>query len=124
RRAPAPGLSAKLPSVIVRSMPRLDLSGAHAKLDRAYEHLQALNAEIERWVARYPYGLRHEVGDEGREHVGFLEVYRRPDSAQFGLLIGDCAHNLRSALDHLAFAAAAEGLAALRLSPEDRAKAQ
>jgi hypothetical protein len=92
----------------------LDLSGVHAKLDRGYEHLEALHAEVITWIHRYPYGLRHETNDEGREHIGILDIYREPDSARFGLLIGDCAHNFRSALDHLVFTVARD-----RLGPAD-----
>ncbi len=102
----------------------LDLSGVNAKIGRAYEHLDALDGEVQRWIRGYPYGTRHEVRDEGREHTGFLEIYRAPDRDHFGLLIGDCAHNLRSALDHLAFAAAAEGLVALNLTSEEFNKAE
>jgi hypothetical protein len=102
----------------------LDLSGVDAKIERAYEHLQALHAEIERWASTYPYGLRGETHDEGREHIGFLELYRRPDDRRLGLLIGDCAHNFRSALDHLTFAVAANGLNAKGLAPKELEKAQ
>jgi hypothetical protein len=102
----------------------LDLSGVNSKIGRAYEHLHALDAEVQTWIRGYPYGLRHEIRDEGREHVGFLEIYRAPESARFGLLVGDCTQNLRSALDHLAFAAAADGLAALGLNSKELAKAE
>jgi hypothetical protein len=79
----------------------IDLSGVHAKIDRGYEHLDALDEEIQTWLRRHPYGLRTQVQDKGRRHVGFLEIYGQPDSTRLGLLIGDCAHNFRSALDHL-----------------------
>jgi hypothetical protein len=93
-----------------------DLAGVHAKIERAYEHLHALQSEVVTWVERYPYGIRTEVHDEGRLHTATLEVYRRPDSARFGLLIGDCAQNLRSALDHLVFAVASDSLTDERLA--------
>lgn len=97
----------------------LDLLGVQAKIERAYEHLQSLQAEVERWVQTYPYGLRHKVEDEGRRHSGTLEVYGQPDNVVFGLLIGDCAQNFRAALDHLVFAVARD-----RLTPADLKEAE
>jgi hypothetical protein len=91
----------------------LNLSSVHAKIERAYEHLETLDGEIESWVRRYPYGLRHEVRNEGREHVGFMQIYRQPDNVRFSLLSGECVHSLRSALDYLVRA-----LAEYVLTPE------
>jgi hypothetical protein len=88
----------------------LDLSGVNAKIERAYAHLQALDAEIETWIRSYPYGLRHDVEDEGREHAGVLEVYLPPDGQKLGLLVGDSVQNFRSALDHLVYTVAKDSL--------------
>jgi hypothetical protein len=87
-----------------------DLQGVHAKIDRAYEHLEALDAEVQQFVHRYPFGLHHQSQNSDRRFVGTLDIYRSADPAQFGLLIGDCVHNLRSALDHLVFAVARDAL--------------
>src|SRR5438067_1095092 len=54
--------------------------------------------------------VRREPGEEGYG-VGCLTFYatatKQPPTDPFGLLIGDTLHNLRSALDTLAFALAA-----------------
>ncbi len=97
----------------------LDLASTNAKIERGYEHLQALHSEVVTWVQRYPYGLRHDVQDEGRKHVGVLEVYRPPDSARFGLLIGDCAQDFRASLDHLVYAVASANLSEADLAAEE-----
>jgi hypothetical protein len=94
----------------------LDLSSINAKIDRGYEHLDALDTEIQTWLRRHPYGLRTKVEDEGRRHVGFLEIYGEPDSARLGVLIGDCAHNFRAALDHLVVAVVRDNVSAARFA--------
>jgi hypothetical protein len=99
----------------------LDLSSVNAKIKRGYEHLYALNAEVETWLHRHPYGLRTEVQDEGRRHIGWLDVYSQPDATRFGLLIGDSAHNFRAALDHLVVAIASVNLPAARLAKAEMA---
>lgn len=83
----------------------VDLTSVNAKIDRAYEHLNTLKSEVEDFSHRYPYGFRHYVQDQGRHHVGRLDIYRDPP-LRFGILIGDSAHNFRSALDHFVAALA------------------
>jgi hypothetical protein len=43
-----------------------------------------------------------ETDDDGQKEVLYCEVLRKPPSS-LSLIIGDCLHNLRSALDNLAF---------------------
>jgi hypothetical protein len=90
----------------------VDLTGVHAKIDRAYEHLHALDEEARKFLRRYPYGVRQECQLEGRRHISTMEIFREPDTPTFGLLIGDCANNLRCALDHLVSAVARDTLTA------------
>ena len=91
---------------------QIDVSGVTAKVERAYDHLQSLQEQTVQFVKRYPYGLVMKVDADGRRHSGILEIYRQPDHAAFGLLIGDCASNLRAALDHLVYAVARMALSA------------
>lgn len=82
----------------------LDLSSSWAKLERAKTHVDQLRAEIAEAGNGDPKSipLRREYDAEDRavvyrvEHV--IEV--RP---HWSLLVGDAAHNFRSALDHLAW---------------------
>ncbi|HVB01229.1 MAG TPA: hypothetical protein VNE42_08200 [Acidimicrobiales bacterium] len=93
-------------------MSSLDLSNIYAKLDRAYFHLDALNQAIDAWCKTYPAGLKSKSNPDGRIHSATFEVYREPDHLRFGVIIGDSAQNLRSALDHLVHAVARKQLSA------------
>jgi hypothetical protein len=72
------------------------------KLDRGRAHLAAVDAAVDAWLqanACKVVGAR--VGDTA-EYVLRARIAAQPPS-ELSLLIGDCAHALRSALDHLAF---------------------
>lgn len=78
------------------------LDGPIAKLDRAKAHLKALNKS----VGAYKRSKTHdfivtELDPKTREKVVHLEILKEPKNPEWGLLLGDMAHNLRSALDHL-----------------------
>jgi hypothetical protein len=84
------------------------------KLERAREHLQCLEMEAGVWIRTKPYGLADEPDPDPPEDAvppgayrGRIRITRVDDVPDhLSLLIGDCAHNLRSALDHLALALA------------------
>jgi len=86
----------------------------YLKLDRAYEHSKALEDEATGWIKAKPYGIVDEPDPEttpdwvsARHHHRRFRVTRvDPVPDRFSILIGDCVHNLRSALDHLALALA------------------
>jgi hypothetical protein len=73
------------------------------KLARAQEHLEALNAEIDEFRKVDAYTVTFEPSDDRRQVAVKLVVLRNLPP-EWGILIGDCIHNLRGALDHLAFA--------------------
>lgn len=79
------------------------LVGARAKLRRAEEHLVAVHNDITTWIDSNPYTTPVESNPEGTEHRFVLRVHRPPNVDGWACLIGDCVHNLRSALDHLAW---------------------
>jgi|SRR5215212_2196849 len=72
------------------------------RLDRALQHLQSLEAEDRRWREGNPYRIIHELDPQTSKKLVRVEVLSQP-SVRLGLLIGDCLHNLRSALDNLAY---------------------
>jgi len=72
------------------------------KLKRAVQHLEYLEAEIKRWLGGHPYFLVSMFDPKRGEHGVWLTPEGEPP-AEFGILIGDCLHNLRSALDSLAY---------------------
>lgn len=80
--------------------PTPSLEGVWAKLGRADEHLQALNAEAEAWGEREPYTVVREREADSEWEIARLRV-DEPPSIQLGLIVGDFFHNLRSSLDAL-----------------------
>jgi hypothetical protein len=72
------------------------------KLERAVQHLKSLEADIKQWLGEHPYFVVSKFDPERGEH----SVWIRPEGdppAELSLIIGDCLHNLRSALDSLAY---------------------
>jgi hypothetical protein len=71
------------------------------KLERATEHLSTLQDQIDEWIdATYRYVAELDPRS-GKKHI-FVQVLNAPPAA-FRPIIGDCLHNLRSALDNLAY---------------------
>lgn len=86
------------------------------KLNRAESQARALAKSVSDWVASEPLIFESELR-EGRlgcrlTLTGFRE---QPPFEEWGLAFGECIHNLRSALDNLAYA-----LARLKLDPPQR----
>lgn len=82
------------------------LAGVQAKIDRAFQHAQALREEI---AAFNPHEFYDTIDKERRQpqkgmitHTGFLHVKREPP-IRFGIIAGDWAQNARAALDHLIY---------------------
>lgn len=78
------------------------LESAHLKLRRARDHIRALNECVRRFHKTDPYRVIRELEREGAEHVYRVEVFREPPP-YLGTVIGDALHNLRSALDSIAY---------------------
>lgn len=72
------------------------------KLNRAKAHAEALDAEIEAWMNRHPYELFGEYEAGPPEYYVFKVRFFEDIPPEWGILLGDFAHNARSALDHLA----------------------
>lgn len=79
--------------------------GIQAKIDRADEHFRALDALVGAYLHSDPYRVvGEERVDKAQWHYDvFLEVDSYPPDEVWGPIIGDVVHNLRSALDHLAW---------------------
>ena len=82
-------------------MPDSPLEGVRAKLHRAQTHFENISTEIKSLLG--PGGYSEEVVGhhfENRELVIRAKAPKTVDSG-LSLVLGDCVHNLRSALDHL-----------------------
>jgi hypothetical protein len=73
------------------------------KFHRAIEHLQSLEAAVGRWLHRDACAVIEECEAKTRKHIVRIRVFEQPSDSLIPLLIGDCAHNARQALDHLAY---------------------
>jgi hypothetical protein len=79
-----------------------NLDSARAKVDMAHKHLIAAYAVGKSFINGKFYKISPKNDRKHRLVIYFSRV--DPIPAEFGLLIGDVANNLRSALDHIAFA--------------------
>jgi hypothetical protein len=79
---------------------RLDLISV--KVERAQEHLVSLSAEVRAYLESKPYLVGIKRHPESRRLVYFVADIR-PTPRRLSALLGDTIHNLRNALDHLAF---------------------
>jgi hypothetical protein len=83
----------------------IDLSGSRAKIQRAHEHRNALEGEIEPVLN----GERHQIRLSAQldPHTGYhvFRVGAMPDEwrLRVAVVLGDIVHNLRSSLDQLAW---------------------
>ena len=90
--------------MISQGDPLGNCESARLKLARAQDHLDAYERAWRDFTADgYPYGYRSEINDD-RTCITLYLQERRIVPRDFGLIVGDCVHNLRSALDHLAYA--------------------
>jgi len=91
------------------------LDGVRLKLSRAQKHLNAANDMIDSFIAQNPYNFICEPNPTlpGWNVVAKVKQFV-PDN-DLGCIIGDFAHNARSALDHLVYQLST-------LPPEDKGR--
>ena len=73
------------------------------KLDRAWEHLEDLRGKAARWFGGDHHRLRIEPDPDDNDFVFVMLSADRPPPDLFSVVIGDCLHGFRSALDALAY---------------------
>jgi|GEM_PF-4656055 len=80
------------------------LKSVRSKIDRANLHFRDLKAFADKILpANDGYtGPPYEY-DADRQHLSIFAPVAAPIDQSFSLVLGDCIHNLRSALDHLVF---------------------
>jgi hypothetical protein len=83
--------------------------GARAKVDHAFEHLQSLDADLARAVGGQAYAIGGHYKPESAE-IDLYALGTEFPRLQWGVRIGDCLHNLRSALDHITWQLALDHL--------------
>jgi hypothetical protein len=81
-------------------------AGVLLKVDRADHHLRVLDRCIKSFLQRHPYRIIGKVEPTNREprpHTVYRVTISEQPPVAIGCLIGDAVHNLRSALDHIAW---------------------
>src|SRR5579862_290203 len=77
-------------------------AGARARLDRAQEQTQVLQAEFQEFAARDPHAVREIYDDTTqRKRAEYLVLEEFPDL--WSAVVGEIAYDLRSALDHAVY---------------------
>lgn len=78
------------------------LDGPIAKLVRAEHHLNQLDRAIRRYAASNPFAAVEEFDEQKRFHT-FTFLPGAVPPPMIGVVAGDVIHNIRSALDHIAW---------------------
>src|SRR5215216_172758 len=76
------------------------LDGPRLKVGRANMHLEALKEQVEGFLEGNPYGVFPYYDGYTDKCILRAEVHTPPPQ-EWGIIIGDIAHNLRSALDQV-----------------------
>lgn len=76
------------------------LAGIRAKLDRTERHLETLDGEIASFLKRKPYLTTGYFNAERSSYIFRFQPIKRPP-AEWGVVVGEVVHHLRSVLDHL-----------------------
>jgi hypothetical protein len=82
----------------------LDLDGSRAKLKRAQAHIDAFHTAVEEKLGAHPinYGIGRQVDRDQSAVIYRINRLIEIDDG-WSPIIGDAVHNLRCALDHLAW---------------------
>ena len=83
------------------------IEGCNAKLERAEASIEEMARQWREWIDGDAYAPRIDEDRDRREYRLFFD-FSKPVAPRFGVRIGEIAHNLRSALDHLVWREAAE----------------
>src|SRR5215217_8372120 len=82
--------------------PHHRLFGCQLKMRRAHTHFKALHEAINEFTGRNPYEVINDFKPEISYYAVRFKVREWPSPA-WSPILGDIVHNMRSALDHLAW---------------------
>ena len=95
------------------------LRSCRLKINRAITHFNQLNAEVETFLSRQPYKIVKKLDPVSGESEFKLHMAEKIP-AEWSSLLGDCIHNLRSALDALAYVLVDRGVEPPRAIPNSQ----
>lgn len=76
------------------------------RINRAKRHLNVLNREVRAFIASKPYQVEVTIDPKDGRYILVRPYFTKQCPVSWGLLIGEVAHGLRSALDNIAWAVA------------------
>lgn len=79
------------------------LKGIQIKLQRAYDHLIDLEKRVAHFVYHRRYEILSELNADSTELSARINFLQKPAVEAWGGIVGDFVHNLRSALEHVAW---------------------
>ncbi len=77
------------------------IDGVRAKLNRTKKHLEVLHSEVLAHLKSCKQSIGVDLSDDETEMIVHFSVTPKPPPT-IGVIVGECVHNLRSALDHIA----------------------
>lgn len=72
------------------------------KLLQAQRHLETVRRMEKDYIGSRPFSIERQIRNRGRRHTFIFRLHHTVPP-EFGVAIGDTVHNMRSALDHLAW---------------------
>lgn len=90
-----------------------DYTSVDAKFDRAVEHLECFEREVDIWLKTNPLVMIPKPKPDGPGEEDLYFHVKNPIPPRLPVLLGDCIHNFRCALDHLVMALALANRAGL-----------
>ena len=94
----------------------MDIRHAALKADRAFEHLQALEVELESYYRDSPWSVKRYNDPARGRHI--IKIWLKDPTDRIYILAGDFAHCLRCTLDHLVYALVTNGTGKLPTDPQ------
>lgn len=84
----------------------IDLTSSNAKLSWAEENARAVKKEVATWFDSKPYLIQRCVNPERTQFAFKLRITGEAPLQRWALMVGDCIHNIRCAIDHAVYAIA------------------
>ncbi len=94
------------------------LQSARLKLDRASEHIEAVEEAVDCWRGTKAGSVSREIDPKTGHTVRRAQIKESPAFERISLLAGDAVQNLRAALDHAVYALAQRQLGTIPLDVE------
>lgn len=85
------------------------LDGPRAKVDGAFEDFERLKAGVADFLNGNPYGVEVEYDRDTGWHTAYARIREEPP-LPLSVILGEIAHDVRSAMDHIAWELAREHL--------------